>query len=376
MSPVPTLEQDYTRVVEWMDGLRVDGVHSIRDYFDRDIERVRDAAEKIVNVAVNPAAVEVIGLPEEAVTGPVDRDIVNPEALDAWIEQFEVVWAGRNRSVTTFPAAHASGERFDAKRTIAIPDGPHGPDYTRAVMTIEDITEQRDEERRMHGEMQSRTRFLASVSHEIRTPLTGILGFAEVLSESPELFSEADTARIITSIFEQAKDLSAIVDDLLLTAQGDIGSLSMADEPIDVIEEITGVLETGASFTDSVTWNRSQPSTIAQGDAGRFRQILRNLLTNAERYGGSDVAVGVSRSGGMVVIDVSDDGDGVPDEMAEEIFEPYRRGHSHGASPESVGVGLAICRQFAGLMSGTLDYQRVAGRSRFRLAIPAGPAHE
>ena len=90
MSPVPTLEQDYTRVVEWMDGLRSDGVHSIRDYFDRDIERVRDAAEKIDNVAVNPAAVAVIGLPAEAVTGPVDRDIVNPEALDAWIERERV----------------------------------------------------------------------------------------------------------------------------------------------------------------------------------------------------------------------------------------------------------------------------------------------
>lgn len=371
MSPVPTLEQDYSLLVEWMGQLRRTGVTSIREYLCDDLELIRDAASMIVNVAVNPAAVEVIGLARDESVGPMRREIVNEEAVEAWIEQLELVWDGKSFGVTTFKAARTSGEQFDARRTLAIPDGRFGPDYSRAVMTIEDITEHRKEERRMQEAMEARTRFLASVSHEIRTPLTGILGFSEVLTDSPELLTKADAAEIIHSIFDQARDLSNIVDDLLVAAQTELGSIAMVDEPVDVQAEITRVLESGGSFTHLVRRESATRAPIARGDAGRFRQIIRNLLTNAERYGGDDVLIGVETNGDSIFIEVSDNGTGVPDAMAEQIFEPYRRAHDHATTPDSVGIGLAICRQFAELMSGSLAYRYEDGRARFLLTLPA-----
>ena len=223
----------------------------------------------------------------------------------------------------------------------------------------------------MQDAMEARTRFLASVSHEIRTPLTGILGFSEVLTDTPGLLDTEDTAEIIRSIFDQARDLSNIVDDLLITAQTELGSISMADEAIDVHAEITRVLESGGSFTHLVRRDDTHRRPIARGDAGRFRQIIRNLLTNAERYGGDDVLIDIAANGGSVVVEVSDDGAGVPEAMAEQIFEPYRRAHDHGTTPDSVGIGLAICRQFAELMGGSLAYRYEDGRSIFGLILPA-----
>jgi signal transduction histidine kinase len=109
---------------------------------------------------------------------------------------------------------------------------------------------------------------------------------------------------------------------------------------------------------------------VALCDPARLRQVLRNLLTNAERYGGPNVAVVVDTEGDdSVVVDVVDDGPGIPPHDWDRIFEPYQRAHEAPGQPDSVGVGLAISRQLATLMGGTLDY-RYDGRSVFRLRLP------
>ena len=374
MSPVPTLEQDYTHLIERMDDLRSEGVTDLRRWLGTDLDRIRDMAELIENVSLNPAAIEIIGLSPEDAAGPVRREIVNPEAAEAWVEQLALVWDGRSFGVTTFQAARPSGEQFEARRTIAVPTGRFGPDYSQVVMTIEDISEQRAEERRMQDALEARTRFLASVSHEIRTPLTGILGFAEVLADRPELASEDEGSNIIRAIHDGAKDLSEIVDDLLLNAQSELGSISMSSEPVDVNAEITRVLSSGGAFPEHVRRAGEELDAVARGDAGRLRQIIRNLLTNAERYGGDDVAIEVRCADAVITVEISDDGPGVPDGMAEQIFEPYRRGHDASTTPDSVGIGLAICRQFADLMEGSLTYVRSDDRARFVLHLPRDDA--
>ncbi len=101
-----------------------------------------------------------------------------------------------------------------------------------------------------------------------------------------------------------------------------------------------------------------------------MRQILRNLLTNAERYGGPNVEVTVSRGDRGIDIAVLDDGEGLPPEEWENIFQLYHRAHEGGRS-ESLGIGLAVSRQLAELMGGTLEYARENGLSVFRLNLPS-----
>jgi signal transduction histidine kinase len=127
----------------------------------------------------------------------------------------------------------------------------------------------------------------------------------------------------------------------------------------------------GGSFADRVSLEHGSDCLRAIGDPPRVRQILRNLLTNAERYGGDDVSVVLRRRGRNVEIDVTDDGPGIARTDWERVFEPYQTAHQSPGRPGSVGIGLAISRQLAELMGGGLDYRYEGGRSVFRLWLVA-----
>ena len=111
---------------------------------------------------------------------------------------------------------------------------------------------------------------------------------------------------------------------------------------------------------------------VAWADPLRLRQILRNLLSNAERYGGTNVEIEVEHLNRFVVVRVRDDGTGVPPEHREAIFEPYVRGGGDSALPGSLGLGLAVSRRLARLMGGDLTY-RWDGSSIFELTLPTEP---
>lgn len=213
----------------------------------------------------------------------------------------------------------------------------------------------------------AKDRFLASVSHEVRTPLTAILGFARLLDHEPDLPGE-DQQMMISSIAEHAQEMSDLIDDLLVAARVELGQIQVVNEPHDVVGQISQLLEAGGGFTRGVKFEPQVPAAVAVCDPARFRQVLRNLLTNAERYGGPNVSVVVETYDDEVVVDVIDDGPGIPRDDWDRIFEPYQRAHDAPGQPDSVGVGLAISRQLAHLMGGTLHY-RYSDGSVFRLRL-------
>ncbi len=106
-------------------------------------------------------------------------------------------------------------------------------------------------------------------------------------------------------------------------------------------------------------------------DPLRFRQIMRNLLTNAKRYGGEQVSILQAHGPVTTVLSVFDDGPGVPADEMEAIFEPYYRAGTSPGIQGSVGMGLSVARQLAELMDGTLTYHRVDDHSEFRLSLPS-----
>jgi signal transduction histidine kinase len=111
---------------------------------------------------------------------------------------------------------------------------------------------------------------------------------------------------------------------------------------------------------------------LAFGDPLRFRQILRNLITNARRYGGPNIRLGIKHAIDTVSVSVVDDGPGVPPEMVESIFQPYRSAHDQAGQPGSVGLGLAVSRSISDLMGGNLSYDRCEQETWFTLTLPAG----
>ena len=368
ISPFPIMEQDYTRVEAWMDQLRERGVTDIRQQLP-DIEAVREVVPLIWIVSANPAACRAVGLPIDELIGPIDPRIANTASYPSWISQFGAVWNREPEAHAAFMAGTPSGETYDAESTLAAPIVDGAPDFSRAMFTVVDVTEHRSEERRMEELIATKNKFLATISHEIRTPLTAIVGFSQLL-ETDEEMSHEDRMLMIGSIVEQANEVLDLVNDLLTAARAETGDVSVEPKRIDVADQIEQTLAAGGSFTTGVEFHHPQHGVMATADPARLRQILRNLLTNAERYGGPNVSVSISSADEWVVVDVVDDGAGIPHEEWEAIFQLYHRAHQDESRHESVGIGLAISRQLAELMGGSLEYHRENDCSIFRLSLP------
>ena len=113
-----------------------------------------------------------------------------------------------------------------------------------------------------------------------------------------------------------------------------------------------------------------EPAVWAVADSGRFRQVIRNLLTNARRYGGEVVEISAGIDADEVVVRVRDNGRGVPDDRWDRIFDPYEREKRSTSTPSSVGLGLTVSRTLARLMGGDLHYRYADGWSEFDIRVP------
>ncbi len=223
---------------------------------------------------------------------------------------------------------------------------------------------------RLEEALRSRDGFIAAVSHEVRTPLSVIIGFSEELRT--DTLSGVEQREILGLIADQSREISHIVDDLLVAARADIGSLTVVPEDTDLSQEVATVVKT-CVCADQVrkTIELDLEETRAWADPPRTRQIVRNLLTNAVRYGGERIRIHVRYRGDIASVAVCDNGNGIPDEDRDAIFEAFRQGKSGNRVSQSVGLGLYVSRSLARAMKGDLAYRRENDHSVFELMLPA-----
>jgi signal transduction histidine kinase len=215
--------------------------------------------------------------------------------------------------------------------------------------------------RNMQQALRSQSDLVAAVSHEVRTPLTAVVGLARELEDSWCNLSDEVRLELVSLVAEQAVDMTAIVDDLLTAAKADQGQLA--------IEACTTDLSAiASSVVDQLRLDSPvQGQALAWADPARTRQVIRNLVVNAARYGGSRVEIFAGANGSKVWLDVIDDGQGVPPEQQKVLFSPFA---AHDRRADSHGLGLALSRQLAVLMGGDLTYTRSNNRTVFRFALP------
>lgn len=209
-----------------------------------------------------------------------------------------------------------------------------------------------------------RTRDVATISHELRTPLTGVFGLASALRDNLDAIDPAEAHSLVAMIAEQACDAAGIVEDLLVVARAEAGQLAVVAEDVDVGVEVRSAI---SAMGVDVPVSGSSP--LAKGDRARVRQIVRNLLTNARRYGGPCVRVEMDGEGPWVAVTVVDDGEGIPEADRESVFRPFETSVQRDGA--SIGLGLWVSRQLADLMGGALDYHYRDKESRFTLRLPA-----
>lgn len=221
---------------------------------------------------------------------------------------------------------------------------------------------------RLETLVRSKDEFVASVSHELRTPLTVVAGLALELENKWREFNPSEIAEFVELIADQSREMGDLIEDLLVAARADIGKVAIHLEAVDLRDSIDQVV--GAfGLADRARIAVSGDATTARCDPVRFRQVIRNLLTNAVRYGGPSIRVTVARSAERASVTVFDDGVGIPEESRDAIFEAYQRAHPAGSVPGSVGLGLTVSRKLAALMDGSISYRYEDG-SVFELTLP------
>jgi len=230
---------------------------------------------------------------------------------------------------------------------------------------------QADLESRLGAERElnaAREEFVANASHELRTPLTSIIGLSVLLGENEVVRAEPAAAELLSIIISESDDLARMVEDLLTTARLDAGALHFVFEDVDVELEMPETVDplnrSGSSIRVSV-----EPG-IVRTDRLRFRQLLRNLLSNARKYGGEHIRVEGRVEGRTYVCAVIDDGVGVPTEIEDRLFERFIHQGHQTATKDSVGLGLSIVHALAQGMGGSINYQRINGETHFTIRIP------
>jgi two-component system OmpR family sensor kinase len=220
-------------------------------------------------------------------------------------------------------------------------------------------------------------RFVADASHELRTPVTSIRGYAEMFRRGAG-DRPADLAKVMLRIEEEGKRMGQLVEELLLLARLDQG-LPLERKPVDLAAVVDAAVDAArATDPERPIDVESTGQLVVLGSESRLRQVVDNLLGNARVHTPAltPIQVRLADEGSQVVLEVADQGPGVPAEERDRIFERfYRTDRSRTRSNGGVGLGLAIVRSVAEAHGGAVGYRaRPGGGSVFRIVLPPAPA--
>ncbi|MGG4049056.1 hybrid sensor histidine kinase/response regulator [Paenibacillus favisporus] len=219
--------------------------------------------------------------------------------------------------------------------------------------------------------------FLAKTSHELRTPLHGIINLSETLLENKTTPLAAEHRENIRLLHLIGRRLAGLVNDILDMNRIRYGQLDVQPKPVDLYVSTRFVMETlsiapiknGVRLADELP--PALPLVLA--DENRLRQILHNLLENGLKYTDrGTVSISAERRGELLAVSVSDTGRGIPEEVMDDLFQPFFQHDEEGShSRDGIGLGLSISKQLVELQGGQMQVESEVGRgSRFTFTLP------
>jgi signal transduction histidine kinase len=223
--------------------------------------------------------------------------------------------------------------------------------------------------------MKKQREFVADASHELRTPLTSVLANLELLQASLRAPGQSEDRAMVDSALRSSKRMSRLVADLLLLARADAGRAGKHG-PCD-LAEIAGnaAAELAPLMGDRELEVDNQHALPVSGNPDELHRMVLNLLDNASRHTppGARIELHVRRVGDEAVVEVADDGPGIPPRLREQIFDRFVRGEGPAdtAVGPGSGLGLAIVRAVATSHGGTVEVgESAAGGAQFRVRLP------
>ena len=225
---------------------------------------------------------------------------------------------------------------------------------------------------------QLRANLLRAISHDLRTPLTSISGNVSNLLSNGNSFDEATKKQLYTDIYDDSMWLINLVENLLSVTRLDEGRLN-----INITEDLIDDVITEAlhhvnrkSVEHHITVQHKEDYLLAKMDAKLMVQVIINIVDNAIKYTpkGSNILIKTWKQEDKAVITIADDGDGIPDEMKERVFDMFYSGANKIAdSRRSLGLGLSLCRSIVNAHGGRIAVSdNTPHGTVFTITLPAG----
>jgi signal transduction histidine kinase len=244
----------------------------------------------------------------------------------------------------------------------------HGPGQVRSLARAFNAMSER-----LEADEARRSSVLADIAHELRTPLTVIRSQAEAIADGVHPADEEHIAPIVSA----TQTLESLADDLRTLTLVEAGGLHLDREPLDVgvlVNETVDSFRAEADFLGvRLSARVPEEPLVVDADPVRLRRILANLIANAltHAHRGGSVQVAVTAMSGEVELSVTDDGDGIPEDLLPRIFDRFVKGPGSTGS----GLGLAIVRDLVEAHRGAVGVDSQPGRgATFRVTLPLAGA--
>ena len=308
-------------------------------------------------IKVNPALCQLLGYSERDLLANNFQSITHPDDLDADLDNLRALIDGRSISYAMEKRyLHRDGRVIWARLNVSMVRRTDG-ECDFLVAQIQDITESKALER-------TKDEFVALVSHGLRAPLAAIRASLGSLVNTRGLPAAAQ--RQIDLSYANTEGLFTLMNDILDVDRLATGLMhfELADESLAVVTKQAVLASEPAARTLDVRialeW--IDPELVIYVDAGRFKQAMANLLSNAAKFSPpqGEVEVGAERRGGNVRVFVRDHGAGIPEEFRERIFGRFAQAGG-GVHKGGSGLGLHITRQIVERMNGTIGFVSQVG---------------
>ena len=223
-----------------------------------------------------------------------------------------------------------------------------------------------------------KSKFVSIASHELRTPLATILSSAELLEHYSDGLSAEDKLKMLHGIQGAVKRMNAMIEDVLVIGKAEAGALQFEPKPVDLRElcrKVVEELRPGVAKQHVIQFEQQFERGNLNLDEKLLRHILTNLLSNAVKYSpaGSTVSLQLAERDGKALIEVGDQGIGIPVEDQARLFESFHRASNVG-NRQGTGLGLVIVKKAVELHGGTISIDsKVDAGTRISVQLPLAP---
>ncbi len=237
------------------------------------------------------------------------------------------------------------------------------PEYDELIPVVNMLKEQHEN---ILNNAKVRQEFSANVSHELKTPLTVISGYAELIEN--KMVDESSVTRFAGEIHHHSDRLLTLINDIIKLSEMDSDSVEVIYEDIDlssVVMECLGILKESAEHHNVTLETDCDKNSIVKGSPSMLEELVTNLVNNAISYNkpGGNVWISVKNTDGRVVLDVKDNGIGIPEKHIDRVFERfYRVDKSRSKLSGGTGLGLAIVKHIAASHKAQITLESEEGR--------------